>query len=148
MTDHKITLDWLNDVFTEAAKESKEGKFGKLNGLTKSPALQFYYINVHKMHTVSPEQFAVQYVSYIDEAEQIRQQAVALDEAQQMRDRMDSLENKVTTELEKLSELIKVAVSEALAEKPAKRAKKVKDDPEPEPEAEPETEEADSESEA
>lgn len=144
--DTKVTLDWLNDVFTEAATESKAGKFGKLNALTKSPALQFYYINVHKMHTVSPEQFAVQYVSYIDEAEQIRKQATALDEAQQAKERLDNLESKVTAELEKLPDMIKAALAEAMAQntpKPVKKSKaKVQEDVEPEAEPEADAEDA------
>lgn len=128
--DSKVTLAWLDEVFTEAAAEAKAGKFGKLNGLTKSPALSFYYINVHKIKTIKPEQFALQYTSYIDEAEQIRQQVVALDESAQQNERLTQLENKVTAELEKLPGLIREALAEIMAEKPAKKGKSAKTEPE------------------
>ena len=108
-----------------------EGDLSLANRLGKNRATQFYFTNVHKLHSMTPEFFASNYLQFVTEANRIREDYLKED---QQTARITTLESKLDEALaiiQALQEAQPVADDKA-TQKASKAKAKAEPDAEPE----------------
>lgn len=152
--DSAVTLKWLNELCVEADSQAKLGNMAMVNTISnRSSAFAHYYINVHKLHTITEAQFVLQYNGPLREMERMRQETVTLEEAAANNVRITTLETqlqdlgtKLDTILQSLAESRQPAAPVEVEKPKAKSGKKpAKSEPAEETEVVTESEDAESE---
>jgi hypothetical protein len=121
--EQQKTLDFLHELSEDAYAEAKTGNTSLVNRLSKqSSGFQYYFVNVAQMKALSPEQFALQYPSLLNESEAFRLEYEKSLKADENAERL----TRVEAGLEELKTLLKEAIAAKTIEpeKPAKKDKK------------------------
>lgn len=142
----KVTLAFLKEMADQATED-----LALANTLTrKGGAFGYYFINVAKLKTLTPEQYARQFPQYMSEAELLRKEYGRAVTADEDHARINKIEEGLQTFKAELMAEIKTLIAESLKESavtPDKQVKKNKKTVQQETENA-EGDEADAESEA
>lgn len=101
------TLDWLDALCERARSEARGGNTALANRLGRNDATGYYFINVASLRTLTREQFARQFPAFLKEAEVLRAEAEAIEEAPRMKEAVNSLQEQLKTLQTQLTEQAK-----------------------------------------
>jgi hypothetical protein len=123
--DTKATLEWLDDVCSQALTEARQGDTALANRLGQHPALAHYFNNVHTTKSIRPDTWTQMYNPYLREADRLRQLAEAESQHVETQERVNTLEAK----LDKLTSMVESFIEsqetqEPVEEEPAKKPRK------------------------
>lgn len=91
--DTQKTLQWLHDVSEYALREARENGNPEIAArLGSHPATQHYFNNVHARTTITPEKWAQDYSTYMQQADALREAYEAEDKVEQHDDRISVIE--------------------------------------------------------
>lgn len=115
------TLKFMDELCQEASDAARAGDLSLANALGRTGGAQFYFTNVHKLHSVTPEFFAANYPRFMTEVTRLRE---AYLKDQQQEDRITTLEAKLDEALGLIETLREEQSPSEPA--PAKRGRKAK----------------------
>ncbi len=117
---NKVTLAFLKEMAEQANND-----LALANTLTrKGGAFGYYYINVAKLKTCTPEQFARDFPQYLSEAELLRKEYERSLLADKNDERLNTIESALQQVLAELKELREAQVTPIEPAAPAKKGKK------------------------
>jgi cyclophilin family peptidyl-prolyl cis-trans isomerase len=113
------TLVFLAALAQEADDAARAGDLSLANAMGRNAGAQFYFTNVHKLRSVTPEFYAVNYPQFMAEASRLHE---AYTKDQQQEDRITTLEAKLD-EAMRVIEALKEAQTEPAKPKTKRKAK-------------------------
>jgi len=117
--DKQATLDWLAAICDDALKEARSGNALPANKIGSNAALAHYLNNVAGLKTIKPNDWALWYPQYMEEADALRVASEQRDIAEEQGDRISVLEGKFDELMAALKPLLE-------PEKPKRKSRKAK----------------------